>query len=132
MKVLADASLSGQPAMFVRDSRTTAVVDGERFRSLLARLIPAGVEVVHEEGVWAVFIPGLPIAAEGATFNEAVDVTVDELVDYADAWVERLGSAPNHKDNWGLVQLIALSNKVQLRDWVIGDTQSRQRAVKDV
>jgi hypothetical protein len=26
----------------------------------------------------------------------------------------------NHRDNWGLVQLIALSDDDQLRDWLVG------------
>jgi hypothetical protein len=30
-------------------------------------------QVVLEAGGWSAFIPGLPIAADGATFEEAID-----------------------------------------------------------
>jgi hypothetical protein len=29
-------------------------------------------------------------------------------------------NAPNHRDNWGLVQLIGLSDDEQLREWLAG------------
>jgi predicted RNase H-like HicB family nuclease len=75
---------------------------------------------VPEAGGWSVFFPGLPIAADGATFDEAVAETVDALRDYADDWQERLLDSPNHRDNWGLVQLVSLSDDEQLRDWIVG------------
>jgi hypothetical protein len=67
-----------------------------------------------------VFIPGLPIAADGATFDEAISEMVDALREYAQDWQERLLNAPNHRDNWGLVQLISLSDDEQLRSWLVG------------
>ena len=42
------------------------------------------------------------------------------LREYAEDWQLRLLNAPNHRDNWGLVQLISLSDDEQLRDWLVG------------
>jgi hypothetical protein len=45
---------------------------------------------------------------------------IEALREYAEDWHERLLNAPNHRDNWGLVQLISLSSDDQLRDWLVG------------
>jgi predicted RNase H-like HicB family nuclease len=81
---------------------------------------PSKAEVVAEAGGWSVFLPGLPLAADGATFDEAIEEMVQALREYAEDWQDRLRTAPNHEDNWGLVQLIALSDDVELRDWLVG------------
>ena len=80
----------------------------------------ARAEMVPEGGGWSVFIPGLPVAADGLTFADAMQEMVDALREYALDWQERLLDAPNHRDNWGLVQLISLSDDGQLRDWLAG------------
>ena len=64
------------------------------------------------------FIPGTPIAADGATLTEAVAEMVDALRAYAADWIDHLSTAPNHADNWGLVQLIVLSSDEELADWL--------------
>jgi predicted RNase H-like HicB family nuclease len=120
LKDLLDAAEKGRVATVRRDSATTAVVDVERLRRILASLVPSRAEVVPEAGGWSVFIPGLPVAADGATFDEAVAEMADALREYADDWQDRLLGAPNHGDNWGLVQLISLSSDQQLRDWIVG------------
>jgi hypothetical protein len=68
---------------------------------------------VAEGDGWSVYLPG--IAADGATVEEMIDA----LRDYAEAWTERLRLAPNHADNWGLVQIITLASDGQLRDWLL-------------
>jgi prevent-host-death family protein len=120
LKDLLDAAEKGRVATVTRDSATTAVVDVERLRYFLASLIPSRAEVVPEAGGWSVFITGLPVAADGATFDEAVIEMVDALREYADDWQDHLLDSPNHRDNWGLVQLISLSADEQLRDWIVG------------
>ncbi len=77
-------------------------------------------QVVQEAGGWAVFIPGLPIAADGATFGEAITELVEALREYAQDWQDRLLHAPKHRENRGLVQLISLSDDEQLREWLVG------------
>jgi predicted RNase H-like HicB family nuclease len=120
LKDLLDAAEKGRVATVRRDSATTAVVDVERLRCFLATLIPSRAEMVSEAGGWSVFIPGLPVAADGATFDEAIAEMIDALREYADDWQERLLDSPNHRNNWGLVQLISLSSDEQLHDWIVG------------
>ncbi|WP_410648550.1 prevent-host-death protein [Amycolatopsis sp. cmx-4-54] len=120
LKDLLDAAEKGRVATVRRDSVQAAVVDVERLRYFLASLLPASAQVVAEGDGWSVFIPGLPVAADGATFDEALTEMVDALREYAEDWQSRLLEAPNHRDNWGLVQLISLSDDDQLRDWLAG------------
>lgn len=120
LKDLLDAAERGRVATVRRDARTTAVVDLDRLRYFLASVSPSRAQVVAEAGGWSVFIPGLPVAADGATLDEAVDEMIDALREYAEDWQDRLLDAPNHANNWGLVQLISLSDDEQLRDWLIG------------
>lgn len=120
LKDLLDASDEGRVATVRRDSGRAAVVDVERLRRYLSLVCPAKAEVVAEAGGWSVFLPGLPLAADGATFDEAIEEMVQALREYAEDWQDRLRTAPNHEDNWGLVQLIALSDDVELRDWLVG------------
>src|SRR2546423_14140998 len=123
LKDLLDAAERGRVATVRRDANRTAVVDVERLRSVLASLLPARAQVVAEAGGWSVFIPGLPVAAEGDTFAEAIDEMIGALREYADDWQERLLDAPNHVQHWGLVQLVSLSEDDQLRDWLVGSSR---------
>ncbi|MEV0610428.1 hypothetical protein AB0I61_29120 [Polymorphospora rubra] len=120
LKDLLDAAERGRVATVRRDAHTTAVVDRERLRYFLTSVCRSKAEVVAEAGGWSVFIPGLPLAADGATFDEAINEMVDALREYADDWQDHLLDAPNHANNWGLVQLIVLSDDDQLREWLIG------------
>jgi len=120
LKNLLDAAESGHIATVRRDSATTAVLDAARLRYFLASVVPSHAQVVEEAGGWSVFIPGLPVAADGATFDEAVGEMVEALREYAQDWQDRLLHAPNHRENWGLVQLISLSDDDQLREWLVG------------
>jgi predicted RNase H-like HicB family nuclease len=121
LKALLDAAERGLVATVRRESATTAIVDVERLRHYLATLTPSRAQVVPEAGGWSLFIPGLPVAADGATFDEAVDEMVDALREYAEDWQDHLLDAPNHRENWGLVQLISLSDDGQLREWLVGN-----------
>lgn len=118
LKELLDAAEDGRPATVSRESTVTAVVDANRLRHALTLLVPARAEVVNEDGGWSVMLPGLPIAADGNTFDEAMDDMVTALREYADDWSDHLLHAPNHQNNWGLVQLITLSNDAQLHAWL--------------
>ncbi|WP_232662587.1 prevent-host-death protein [Pseudonocardia sp. TRM90224] len=120
LKDLLDAAESGRVATVRRDSMTTAVVEVERLRHFLASIVPSNAQVVPEAGGWSVFIPGLPVAADGASFDEAIGEMVVALREYADDWQQRLLNAPNHRENWGLVQLISLSDDNRLREWLVG------------
>lgn len=123
LKDLLDAAERGRVATVRRDSSTTAVIDVARLRHFLAAVIPSRAQVVPEAGGWSVFVPGLPISADGATFDEAITEMIDALREYAEDWQDRLLDAPNHRDHWGVVQMISLSDDDQLRTWLAGPPQ---------
>ncbi|MGH3273044.1 MAG: type II toxin-antitoxin system HicB family antitoxin [Streptosporangiaceae bacterium] len=104
-------------------SSTAVVVDADRLRYFLAACLPSSAQVVHEDGGWSAFVPGLPVAADGATFEEAIDDLADAIREYAEDWHDRLRHAANHSENWGIVQLIGLSDDDQLRAWLRGSAQ---------
>src|SRR5579859_548008 len=120
LKDLLDAAERGKVATVRRDSASAAVLDAARLRHFLATVVPSRAQVVAEAGGWSVFIPDLPVAADGPTFDAALDEMVQALREYAEDWQDRLLDAPNHRDNWGLVQMISLSDDDQLREWLAG------------
>lgn len=121
LKDLLDAAEAGRVATVRRDAMKAAVVDVVRLRHFLSSLIPSRAQVVPEGRGWSIFIPGLPLAADGATFQEAITEMIEALREYSEDWQERLVDAPNHRENWGLVQLIALSDDDQLHDWLVAE-----------
>ncbi len=120
LKQLIDAAERGVPAALRRDDDRVAVVDVSRYLSFLRQAIPDRPEAVAEKSGWSVFIVGVPVAADGATFDEAIDEMVDALYEYADDWETRLRTAPNHEAHWALVQLVGLSDRDELRSWLVG------------
>jgi predicted RNase H-like HicB family nuclease len=118
-KDILDAADDGRPATVTRDARRVAAVDADRLVHFLTCVHPSGAQVVAENDGWSIFIPGLPVAADGATLDEAAEEMVDALRAYADAWADHLRLAPNHADNWGLVQIVALASDEQLHAWLL-------------
>jgi predicted RNase H-like HicB family nuclease len=122
LKDLLDAAERGRVATVRRDNRTTAFVDQERLRYFLASACRARAQVVAEAGGWSIYVPGLPVAADGETLDEALNEMIVALREYAEDWQDRLLDAPNHANNWGLVQLVTLSSDAQLSEWLTGST----------
>ncbi|MDI3195826.1 hypothetical protein QK285_15600 [Pseudarthrobacter sp. AL20] len=60
------------------------------FREFLVKTVPAKGQVVNEDGAWAMFLPGLPLAAEGTTLEEATLDLIDALREYAEDWEDHL------------------------------------------
>lgn len=86
------------------------------------------VYLIREGLGWSAVIPGTPIAADGATREEALDEMVDALRDYVESWNEYLRLAPNHAANKNLVDLIDGETDESLRRWVAaGDCGDAQR-----
>ncbi len=123
IKDILDASQSGRAVSVERGSRTFAVVDGERLRKHFASTVSAKPEAVMDDGAWVMTIPGLPIAVEATLYEDAITELVDALREYAEDWHGRLGQAPNHSGNWGLVQLVELSTEEQLKQWLTGNIE---------
>lgn len=117
LKELLDAAAVGIPATLDRDRARFAVVDAARLRQSLSGLARQA-EVVAEDDGWSVFIAGTPVAADGVTLDEAIIETVGALREYAADWVDHLSGAPNHVENWALVQLTVLSTDDELADWL--------------
>jgi predicted RNase H-like HicB family nuclease len=123
LKEVLDAAESGRLVTVRREHRQAAVLDADRLRYFLSTCLASTAQVVSEEGGWSAFIPGLPVAADGATFDEAIDELALALREYAEDWHDRLQYAPNHTESWGIVQLVSLSDDDQLRNWLRGSSQ---------
>src|ERR1700685_3741318 len=82
LKNLLDDAESGEVATVRRDSANSAVLAAARLRYFLASVVPSRAQVVQEAGGWSAYIPGLPIAADGASFEEAVTEMGDALREY--------------------------------------------------
>jgi hypothetical protein len=97
--------------------------DAGRLRHFLASVASWRAEAQQErdESGWVLHIPGTGLVANGSTFDAAVNDLIGELREYADDWAE-LRSAPNHRDNLGLVLLVILSTDAELRDWLLSPT----------
>jgi hypothetical protein len=119
LKKVLDAASAGTPVTVRRDTERFAVVDADRLRHFLSFIAPKA-EIVNEGGGWVLLFPGLPLAAEGATLPELCEDAITVLREYAADWVDHLRQAPNHRSNWGLVQLVALSSDEQLMEWITG------------
>src|ERR1700722_11800181 len=118
-KDLLDQAVSGTTVTVRRDSFTAVVLDVGRLRHFIASVVPPCAEVIAEAEGWSAFIPRLPVAGAGATFDEAVGDLAGALREYADDW-PRLQYAPNHREHWGLVQLVNLSSDEELLSWISG------------
>jgi predicted RNase H-like HicB family nuclease len=120
LKDLLDAAAQDQVATVRRGNELTVFVSADRMRQLLRRATPLKAEVHDEDGWWWAFVPNMPVSADGASFEEAITDLTDALREYAAAWDDHLGTAPNHQQHWGIVQLIKLSDDAQLREWILG------------
>lgn len=116
-----DSALEGAPVAVARHSGpAVAVVAVSQFLNAVRPGLPRPV-AVHEADGWSILLPGTPVAADGADPDAALDEFIDALREYAEDWVERLHSAPNHQGNWGLVQFVSLAGESGIRAWVTGD-----------
>ncbi|HEX9520683.1 MAG TPA: type II toxin-antitoxin system prevent-host-death family antitoxin [Streptosporangiaceae bacterium] len=122
LKDVLDQAASGTAVTVRRESVTAVVLDADRLRHFLESVVSPCVKVVAEADGWSAFVPGIPVAGAGGTYDDAVADVADALREYAQDWV-RLQHAPNHRDNWGLVQLVNLSDDDQLRLWITGAAQ---------
>ena len=120
LKELLDAAEEGRPAAVVRQDRSTVLVDRQRFVCYLMALNAGRVELVPDGDSWLAVVADSPIAAEGDDAADAIDELIEALREYAEDWSARLRLAPNHQQNWGLVQLVDHSTDDGLRVWISG------------
>ena len=121
LKPILDTARTGRLVTVTRGQGVSAVVSAGRLREFLAATVPSRARVIYEDGACVVFIPGLAVAAEASTFDEAIGEMLDGLHDYAEDWDSHLADAPNRAENWGLVNLVRLSDDGQLRAWLLAD-----------
>jgi predicted RNase H-like HicB family nuclease len=114
------AAGEGQPVTVLRSGGAIVLLDGTALLGFIAKATPSNAVIAQDEHGYSVYLPDKPIAADGATIDEALDQMVEALRTYGAAWHEVLRQAPNHADNWGLIQLIELSDDDQLRNWLTG------------
>jgi predicted RNase H-like HicB family nuclease len=119
-KTILDTSDRGGLSIIERGESSASVVNTGLFREFLVKTVPAKVQVVNEDGAWAMFLPGLPLAAEGTTLEEATLDLIEALREYAEDWEDHLRTAPNHRGNWALVQIIDSSTDEELDAWLTG------------
>ncbi len=120
LKDVLDAAESGRMAVLRRDDVDSVVVNGEQLRSFLASTMSARIKAVSEAKGWSLFLPGTSVAAHASSLDLAVAELIEALREYADDWMDRLLHVSNHQANWGLVQLVVLSDDDQLKGWITG------------
>lgn len=120
LKSILDTSDRGGLSIVQRGDSSASVVNTGKLLDYLVRNTPANVQVVNEDGAWAMFMPGLPFAAEGRTLAAATEDLIDALRDYAEDWEDHLQAAPNHQGNWALVQIVDSATDEQLSEWLTG------------
>ncbi|MFV1971010.1 MAG: prevent-host-death protein [Acidimicrobiia bacterium] len=119
-----DTAESGVPVGVQRHGQQVAIVDREHLVDTLrsSALLPRP-EAVAEAGGWSILLPGTPIAADGATLDEASEEFILALREYAEDWNDHLRLAGNHAGNWALVQFVALSPDDALLAWLRGEAR---------
>jgi len=117
LKDVLDATARGRTVTVRRDGQLSAVMPVERIRAHLFRTVLPGVSVTREDDRTIALMQERPFASEGADVDSALADLTLSLREYAEDWEARLQHAPNHADNWALVQLVKLSTDEQLREW---------------
>jgi hypothetical protein len=122
LRAVLDAAERGETVVLRRDEPLVLlrrdVLDAD-----LAERYPIEPQVSFREGGVAVWIDGMPVHAEAATYDEAEDAFLDALVDYAELWVDELRHAPNHRHHAGRVRRVAMyaGDRSELRRAVFGE-----------
>jgi hypothetical protein len=116
-KDVLDATDAGRSVTVAREGNLSVVFPIEKVRSYFFQSVSPRVRIFVEAGVTVALMEERPFLAEGASVDDALADLMLVLREYAVDWESRLKDAPNHEQNWALVQLIKLSTDEQLRDW---------------
>lgn len=106
-----------------RETQVTLIESKKLQEVLMGTRLLGRPEAVAEAGGWSVFLPGAPVAADGANLDEAVDEFISALRQYVEDWETRLRLAPNHQRRWPLVLFASLSSDADIAEWVRGNPQ---------
>lgn len=116
-KEVLDKAHKGQVVTIARGQELSAVMSADKLRKLLFDSLNPRLQVAHEDGRVITFMESRPFVSEGLTVDGALGDLIDSLREYAEDWSDHLSEAPNHAENWDLVQLINLSSDQQLHEW---------------
>ena len=117
-RTVLDSAERGKVVTINRNATVSAVVPAERLRSHLSKSVTPRTKVFMENNHWVVLLEELPFVSEGTNVDDAIEDIILQLREYAEDWDARLRFAPNHEQNWALVQLVNLSSDTQLADWL--------------
>ena len=117
-RAVLDMADRGRAVTINRNNTVSAVVPAGKLRAFFAATVPSRASVFAEDDRWVVLMEGRPFVSEGDTLDAAVADLVVSLREYAADWDARLRLAPNHEDNWALVQLVNLSSDEELTSWI--------------
>ncbi len=114
-----NAAAERHPVVFRRGEEDFALLPAGLLREVLRHAVPVP-EVIAEDDGWTVLLPGHPVAADGASLDDALRDFVHALRDYADAWNDRLYRAPNHEHATALVHHVSVCDDDELLAWAHG------------
>lgn len=117
-----DAAEADLPLHLERRDIGFAVVTESLLTGVLSGAISVPTpEVYSENDGWTIVLPGTPVAADAVLFDEAVDDFISAPTSYVEDWIEDhdLRTAPGHRSNVGLVQLVSRLTEEQTRQWVL-------------
>lgn len=118
LKDVLDATAQGRTVTVARDGELSAVVPLDRLRDYFFHTVSPRVRLLAENGVTVALMEDRAFVSEGRNVEEALADLALTLREYAEDWEHRLQQAPNHAQNWGLVQLVKLSTETELLEWL--------------
>lgn len=118
IKEVLDGAAEGKIVTISRDGELAAVVELSKLREYFYKTVSPRTQIEHDNGQVIVFLEGRPFVSEGANLEQALQDLILSLREYAEDWHARLSKAPNHADNWALVQLVNISTDQELLQWL--------------
>lgn len=117
LKDVLDSNARGITVTVGRDEQVSAVVPADRLRDYFFRTVSPRVRILSEHGRVVALMEGRPFVSEGADIEDALSDLALTLREYAQDWEARLQHAPNHSQQWALIQLVKLSTDSELNEW---------------
>lgn len=97
------------PVGITRRNHEFVLTGADQLQRWLAARYRFTTEVIYEsEGGVALWVPELALFGRGATYEQAREDLLTEVLDYLEEWDEELHTAPNHKAREGWVRRLQL------------------------
>lgn len=123
LKDVLDRAEAGGVSVIRRRQSPVVVVDRDTLGAALQASSPVPVLSSVTGGQFAFWVDGAPIHAVGEDLDAAESEFLDALVDYAEAWFDRLNAAPNHQQFRDLALLVGIyaGDRPALHRVIFGD-----------